>query len=162
MAKEWESEPDRLEWDHAGLKCAIRRGPMGHLCGYVGVPEGHVLHGVSYSSPSSALAEALKAMGSKPAPDRFPVHLGLLAGKLEASPEVVLDVHGGLTYSDNHVPLDKPDGAWWFGFDCAHAGDLSPGMLKHTGVRFGEVYRNLAYVKTETERLAEQLASLQA
>jgi len=33
------------------------------------------------------------------------------------------DVHGGLTFADKE-PCEHEDGSgWWFGFDCAHAGD---------------------------------------
>lgn len=35
--------------------------------------------------------------------------------------ELLLDCHGGLTYSDDGYPLD--DGNWYIGFDCAHLGD---------------------------------------
>lgn len=39
----WVSEPDKVQWldEASGLPCLIVRGPMGALCGYVGVPEGH-------------------------------------------------------------------------------------------------------------------------
>lgn len=36
------NEPDREEFEHAGYRCLIQRHPeLGHLCGYVGVKEGH-------------------------------------------------------------------------------------------------------------------------
>ena len=40
---EWDDEPDKLQWTDidTGLVCLIVRGPVGALCGYVGVPEGH-------------------------------------------------------------------------------------------------------------------------
>ncbi len=31
---EWDSEPDREEFRHAGFPCLVVRGPMGALCGY--------------------------------------------------------------------------------------------------------------------------------
>ena len=39
----WQSEPDKIQWldEATGLPCLIVRGPVGALCGYVGVPEGH-------------------------------------------------------------------------------------------------------------------------
>jgi hypothetical protein len=55
-----------------------------------------------------------------------------------------LEVHGGVTYDKNN----------WIGFDCAHSGDLAPACKGFSGV-----YRNFAYVKAETQRLAEQVAS---
>jgi hypothetical protein len=83
----------------------------------------------------------------------------------EGEDKLDLEVHGGLTYSNT-----EDDGIHWFGFDCAHAGDLSPGILIHLletriltegylNLR-DETYRTWDYVKTETLRLAEQLGGL--
>jgi hypothetical protein len=61
--------------------------------------------------------------------------------------DVPLEVHGGVTFNDG-VRI---------GFDCAHAGDLVPGRdLAHSD----DVYRNMAYVKAECKRLAEQLRAV--
>jgi hypothetical protein len=103
------------------------------------------------------------------------------AYELNHSPESVLRVHGGLTYSGKcqgaicHMPKPgQPDNVWWFGFDCSHAGDLAPRMVALTkslnlkfkmpkpaewAMRDWEKYRNMAYAKAETEHLAEQLAA---
>jgi len=45
---EWDNEPDRVEWadEKTGLPCLVVRGPLGALCGYVGVPKGHPLYRV--------------------------------------------------------------------------------------------------------------------
>lgn len=37
--------------------------------------------------------------------------------------DISADVHGGLTYADNHAPKEKPDGYWWLGFDTGHLKD---------------------------------------
>lgn len=68
-----------------------------------------------------------------------------------------LHAHGGLTYASNHLPEAKPDGLWWFGFDCAHAGDLVPALSQMfpEGHR-NDIYRDAAYVVEEVNRLAEQ------
>lgn len=83
--------------------------------------------------------------------------------------------HGGLTFSDDW--LDSEADLWWFGFDCGHSGDRSPGLEamirrvrdpefaefeaheEESGVhrRWRETYRDLNYVYGECERLAEQL-----
>jgi len=86
--------------------------------------------------------------------------------------------HGGLTYAEGHLPREPPDaeGRWWFGFDCAHAWDLVPGLAAtmaeahaKTLARFpgseelvasmipGMTYRDLAYVRGECEQLATYL-----
>jgi hypothetical protein len=71
-----------------------------------------------------------------------------------------VEVHGGLTFSDPAHWL-SPESGWWFGFDCAHASDLVPGMFEKYGVEIpGAVYRNVAYVEAEVKSLAEQLAKL--
>lgn len=33
------------EFEHAGCKCVVTFGNMGHRCGYVGIPSTHPLHG---------------------------------------------------------------------------------------------------------------------
>lgn len=67
-----------------------------------------------------------------------------------------ISVHGGLTYAEDHAPMLPSDGSWWFGFDCAHAGDPVPSMRDHGD----DVYRDLAFVEAECESLAKQLSEL--
>ena len=46
----WQREPDRMEWIASGLPARIRRNPIyGTLCGYVGVPPEHPMHGIRHS-----------------------------------------------------------------------------------------------------------------
>ena len=46
----WKAEPDRGDWEEQGYACSIRRMPLsGHLCGYVGVPQGHPWFGADYN-----------------------------------------------------------------------------------------------------------------
>lgn len=94
----WDHEPDRVEWRHKGLPCLIVRQPnLGHLCGYVGVPEGHPLHG--------------KGLGGA---DELSVHGGITYGS--GCQDIIC-----------HVPAPgESDAQWWLGFDCAHFGDMSP------------------------------------
>ena len=56
------------------------------------------------------------------------------------------DVHGGLTFSDKG----------WFGFDCAHVGDLVPRMNHLANDDSGDVYRGMGYVVGELINLAKQ------
>jgi hypothetical protein len=151
----WQHEPDRLEWRHAGLPCLARRGPMGQWCGYAAVSPGHPLHGVAYSTEHDAVRELVD-------------HFQLAA--YACSPDGILNVHGGITYSDFchddicHVPAPgEPDNVFWFGFDTGHAFDYIPGMAARwpdKTLHRGEEYRTLAYVQAETNQLAEQLARL--
>lgn len=75
--------------------------------------------------------------------------------------EPELSVHGGLTFAS--APRDDgwfPPDLWVVGFDCAHSGDLSPGidaLLRTNATRhshpYDEVYRDLAYTQAEVGQL---------
>ncbi len=61
-----------------------------------------------------------------------------------------LAVHGGITYNDGKK----------MGFDCGHAGDLSPFLTRFERLyrhANPEVYRNMAFVKHQLNNLAAQL-----
>ncbi len=127
----WMDEPTHLEFEHAGFRCAIlRHRELGTLNGYVGIPEGHPWFRVVDTCCSD------------------------------------VDVHGGITYAEPRPPKDVPDTDgrwWWIGFDTGHAGDFMPAtsfLLGRTEPHDGEVYRDLAYVRHETEQLAEQAAQV--
>ena len=157
----WDDEPDKAQWvdDATGLDCLIVRGPMGALCGYVGVPSTHPMYDIEYGSCATKECE-----------DTWCSH----------SPIQRLEVHGGLTFSARchesdkgeaygicHVPGEgRPTDVWWFGFDCAHAWDIAPGMVwSNRMIGFpdrepDETYRDFAYVTDEVTKLAEQLAAI--
>lgn len=62
-----------------------------------------------------------------------------------------------------HIPLaGRPDKVWWFGFDCAHSGDLLPAYkdLGGLGIDRYETYKDRRYVEGEVRQLAEQLAGV--
>lgn len=144
---EWDNEPDKIQWqdEATGMPCIIRRHPNGgFLCGYVGVPDSHPWHGRAYNE----------------SPD---------------GPDSIIETHYGLTYSDPCDPAEadygichkpgegEPDHVWWFGFDCAHYLDMSPGyrsLLKGSGLPpiESEIYRNVEYVAEECRNLAKQLS----
>jgi hypothetical protein len=141
----WQHEPDRLEWEHAGLPCLATRGPCGHWCGYAAVLPGHPFHGKSYDDPNVV------------------VHGGL----------TYADKCGGSVC--HVPKPGEPDDVWWFGFDCAHSGDYAPmlGRYRNRGQKSYdhaaavaaddwniEQYRTLDYVRAQASALAEQLAAL--
>jgi hypothetical protein len=84
-------------------------------------------------------------------------------------------VHGGLTFSDfcqesdsNHgichlVEPGDDDHVWWLGFDCAHAGDMSP-AFKEWGMKFlrYDQYRDMEYVRGQCQNLARQLKEVES
>lgn len=68
-------------------------------------------------------------------------------------------VHGGLTFADNR---DDDKKLWWFGFDCAHAGDI----MRMEGFKDiampGVTFKDVDYVVAECEQLAQQLKTVQS
>jgi hypothetical protein len=137
----WQEEPDKVQWADGGtgLACLARRNARnGSWCGYVGVGNAHPAYGKDHTA-------------------------------------VDVSVHGGLTYSEACEEDDKEYGIchiagpgeeeplWWFGFDCAHAWDLLPGLRAQLPEALswpGDIYRTLAYVKSECADLAKQLETL--
>lgn len=126
----WENEPDFEEWidKKTGYRCRVVRNESTlSLCGYVAVPIGNKVRGMSYQDAE----------------------------------EVGVHAHGGLTFGD------KMDGHKWFGFDCAHSGDLIPMFYMQqilsgypediAHVTKGE-YRTFDWVKKETAKLADSIA----
>jgi hypothetical protein len=169
----WQSEPDKAVWvdEATGLDCLIVRGPVGALCGYVGVAEGHPWFGKGYSYCLEHGPDCEDSWNHRN------------TGEVE--------VHGGLTFAGPcaesedpsvhicHVPQPgRPEKVWWFGFDCAHAWDEAPGMASRDRERYEEArakgdtegmrlwsyrdsdttYRSVPYVEAEITSLAKQLA----
>lgn len=139
----------------AGLRAICLRVDGDWRCGYVEVPADHPLFNVDYNEHSKALSSAWVAAQEGPIGKRgiIPVFCAL-GDPTRATPDRVLDVHGSLTFSaagKNGYPV-KSEG-WWFGFDCAHAGD-------QTKFSVDGVFRTVEYVMQECESLANQLAEL--
>lgn len=165
----WSVEPDVEVFKHANYRCVVYRHPsLFHLCGYVGIPKSHPLYGIGYSRPSKHLERKLKKL-KKAKSFEWSMPRGLAAlfgGDLAPTPEIVFDVHGGVTYAgESFQPIQSPvKTLWFFGFDCAHAGDLSPSSQYWFGDERSapnwETYRDVGYVKKECARLADQLRAL--
>lgn len=159
----WDNEPDHKEWNFRGLECRILRVPnAGHLCGYVGIPESHPLYGYSYNDE----VDVPEFMDREVDPSKVGyVNMFLVALSDRDSEDLVpismvLPVHGGLTYSEDHLPPSEPDGLWWFGFDCSHCDDATPFTVS-IGLKFG-TYRDINFVTEECENLAAALLYLES
>lgn len=140
----------------AGFRAVVIMTDMGHRCGYVGLPQSHPLYGVDYSDESSVLTfPAGEEVGKR---GIIPM---LCAGGEKASPDVVFDVHGGLTYAGGRAEYPAPsDGLWWFGYDCGHAGDAPlPGSRMSEYKCADDVHRSLDYCIAECESLARQMVT---
>lgn len=164
----WTDEPDELCWVHRNLPCVIVRAPFWSLNGYVGIDIDHPLYGLRYDEESPKLTEAFEKLRALPM-DSLKMGMGqmlcALSGGMDGlTPGVALQVHGGVTYAADKCPDDPLNrrGLWWFGFDTGHYMDYSPGLYYNSPnadyFRDNNTYRDLAYVKKETEELAEQLA----
>jgi hypothetical protein len=143
----WQDEPDKIQYPDpvTGLPCLIVRNPMGALCGYVGVSEGHPHYkreGYDFD---------------------LGVHGGITFTDMCRPGED--EAHGVC-----HTPgPGEPDHVWWLGFDCAHHMDFVPKMalaLKslpgdHSWME-GDIYRDISYVKTQIASLAQQLKVLES
>lgn len=133
---EWPSgpwnEPNRVQFDHAGMPCILHRAHLGHWCGYVGVPPGHPCHGKDYDDCD------------------VDVHGGLTYAKDCREPVCRVP------------KPDEPEHLWWLGFDCANAGDIGPIDRHFWIEGYGQAHRDINYVRRETESLAEQLSKLPA
>src|SRR5690606_3996986 len=103
----------KIQWvdEATGLDCLMVRNSGGAWCGYVGVSEGHPLYGVEYSAESLVLTEALERLKTTPIAElemTFARNLAVLLGEIRPSPDVVIGVHGGLTYSGHgHEPTEE-------------------------------------------------------
>lgn len=177
----WPPEENRVEFDAEGLRCVMIRHDV--WCGYVGVPSDHPWHGLPRNSiikPTKTMLERHFDQGMGP----FDLMIHALSGRdAEDGIEIcmALHVHGGVTWAEDHVPNEEPDGLWWFGFDCGHAGDLNPAMNEQLGREMLKsfmppetfaalesvfkdmkrgVWRDQQYVVSECQSLAAQLAAI--
>lgn len=159
--KPWLSEPNREQFPHNGYACVILRGPVGALCGYVGVLPEHPLYGKDYHHRIFVLP----SWGKQPIGKRGVIPLILNAGNKDGTVSIdcYFNVHGGITYAANRAPDEDWSARWWFGFDCSHCDDLCPDLMRPDFLsimaypREGQVYRDIEYVRQECRSLADQL-----
>lgn len=162
------------EFEHKGYKCVVTFGNMGHRCGYVGIPDTHPLYKKDYSSYLNIKKSDIEG---REVSGVFQLLGAILDDCDKVKIEAYFQCHGGITYSGggkgSKYPIESD--LWWFGFDCAHAGDgkdlklayekfpnerESISSLIDLEKRFpirGEVVRTEEYVAAECKRLAEQL-----
>lgn len=129
----WMDEPDKAQWIAHGLDCLIVRGPAGALCGYVGVPKSHPYFEKDYNDVPTECAHGGLTFAAKCEPNANEAKHICHRHDIAANAEV-----------------------FWFGFDCAHSGDLSPLYSPHWGEN---IYRNFDYVKNCVEGMAEEFAA---
>lgn len=150
---------------HNGLLCCVSRMAWtGSLNGYVAVPEEHALFGKNYSDKIKLEKQ----------PEFNGNYIGLFCAACNDdhkdnlfSIDLALNVHGGITYSDNELAEIEKDlfgELWWFGFDTMHNGDLKPLQSdidrKFDTIHNTDEYRDFEYVEAQTRQLADQLIAL--
>lgn len=181
----WRGEPDRVEWvdEGARLPCLVMRHPeMGNLCGYVGVPPAHPAWGLHYDGITMAdanekarrwnrmmeLSRDLRGKGLEFDEAWTVGHRKVSEDGWTPEPEGIgekvaaLTAHGGLTFAGHGEDMGLP-GFWLYGFDCAHAGDMTDFVLPIPALARGLLrgtYRDVTYVMDECSNLAAQLAAL--
>jgi len=144
-------------FQHEGLWCCVQRMNIQNLNGYVSVPESHPFYGKNYSD--NVVVENVNEL------EFNGNYIGLLCRSGSDLPDNVIgidlaiNVHGGITYANDHL-CGISEGlfgkVWWFGFDTSHAGDAR--VIEYFNPIEEDVYRDFAYVKGETIKMAEQLA----
>lgn len=193
----WQQEPDKKQWQDkaTGLPCLIVRGPSGALCGYVGVSRRHPAYGKSYDDVDVRVHGGLTfantcaeeptrekweqwraaAFARRQEAEQYP--RGDCARLLRDRAVELQDYDAFVRWSEaakicHKVEAREDDNVWWLGFDCAHAGDISPAfdhLTKLSQLKTAMVtdsrwpadeYRDMAYVTRECEDLAKQLVEL--
>lgn len=158
----WKTEPDELDLQAAGLNIHLHRHPdWGHWCGYVEVPETSFLFCRDYGKehiPEFILHwERRKRMKVSREDLGLGILLAIALGVPKLSMELVLGVHGGVTYSGPSY-WTTPEKGWWVGFDCGHCSDFQPGFTSYDDSIH---YRDLTYAKDQAVRLASDIALAQ-
>ena len=159
------------DWEYKGLRCVVVMTDIGHRCGYVGVDKDHPLYKVDYQSHCAFLKSRWEEAKTGAIGGRGIIPLVCWDGET-VSPEIVFDVHGGITYSRGAIDYPVDSDLWWFGYDCAHAGDAkdlnaiedkeirNKQSIKQIYERYhiaGDVVRSLGYCIEQCEKLADQL-----
>lgn len=162
-------------FDVHGFDCVVTLNSMGFRCGYVGVKKSSPLYGVDYGEDLKN-EELLDGLKDAEIGKRGVVPVLCWDGE-KVSPDLLFNVHGGLTYSaGNDYPVKKED-TWWFGFDCGHCDDAKDWeALKQNfpKERWETVYeielkyptggtiRTKEYVMQECKSLVEQIIAVES
>lgn len=142
--------------------CIVRMGHSGCLNGYVAVDKTHPFYKKDYSDKIK-VEDINKVKFNK----NYIFLLTLEKEDIENNElriDLALNVHGGITYSDNCL-IYIEDGLfgdlWWFGFNTSHAWDIKPYQTyidrKHPLIDKELKYRDFDYVERQTKKLANQL-----
>lgn len=107
----------------------------GYWNGYVKIPANHQMYNKQYH-------ECIKQPQCETDSTPSLIFSGVPFYDCEHTPERMLDVHGGITFTGQLIDNQFNPDDWWIGFDTAHYGDEDIPE---------------EYVISETEQLARQL-----
>lgn len=170
-------------WKHKSNTCVVLMTDVGHRCGYVGIKPGHPLYEEDYDSRPEIIQDSCESLIDSPIGKRGVINIILFDPEEGIRVVDLFDVHGSLTYSGGKstypitswIELRWPSRSnatfyynpWWFGYDCAHAGDGKDLSVVSDIVReISEIYsthgilRSLDYCISECESLSDQLEDL--
>lgn len=154
----WMTEADKKQFVDAttGYPCLIVRGPMGALCGYVGVSRHHAAYGLHYDSvydiapevsphggltfggtcaeePTREQWEKWRASvyAGRDEAERYPT--GDAARRLKERVHELEEYEAYVAWAASSrichkVEPGEDDNIWWHGFDASHCFDFSPGL----------------------------------
>lgn len=171
--KRYEIEKDWIT--DAGMRAIViitlyDDGNRRHRCGYVGVTKDHPAYKVGYSDPlleyisqeqvdNTTIGEKSSILiltATCNSEDEF--------NKVRRSLDILIDCHGGLTYSSSiengSYPVESD--LWWFGFDCAHYLDtpITPSKYDLEYDRIEGTAKTLNFCIKQCESIAKQLKEI--
>ena len=156
---------------HENHLCVVIFSRMGHRCGYVAVEKDSPLYKISYHENLNK-PELLSELKQAKIDKRGLLSVFCWNGE-STSPEILFNVHGGITYSGgNCYPITRSRQLWWFGFDCAHYDDrkdldkyyeyFKKKPESYISIMNSGVIRTEEYVAQECKNLAEQIACVES
>lgn len=164
----WLGEADKVAWrdQDTGYECIILRDARGgHLCGYVGVPQGHPLWGFSDDAiPADLGIEVHGGLSYSNICDEGPTPERFLSNEARSICHVVVPktVRATTEHATEYRVNDAH--AWWFGFECNQVYDLVPNTVRPDvsvpNAEIGRIYRDDAYLLAEVRALAAQLRAV--
>jgi len=141
----WDAEPAEVRWlTDAGLPAVVKRIDLGALCGYVGIPAGHPLHGVGYDDAEDAPAHGGLTYAEGHLPREPPDGLWWFGFDCAHAWDLVPALAASMAEAHARTLARFPGGE-----------EVIEGMIP------GMVYRDLAYVRGECEQLATYLRQLE-
>lgn len=158
----WQTEPDRVDFVANGFACLLLRHPNhGHWCGYVGVPREHPAYertenyDLDFHGTVNYAAHCSPPICHVPEPG-MPDDVWWLGGDFGRIWDLCPGVASSIGRAHEFIRMVDPIGAAAIEEFEQRVADRKlqrPVFLRG-------VYRDVAYVRAETERLAEQLAAM--